>query len=60
MSEEVDMSAQRCEALYREHSLYLNLASNLIQKEAFMGMVQGSQEHKLQASAVTYQPASVT
>ena len=49
VSEEIGIPPQRCEALYREHSLYLNLASNLIQKEAFMGMVQGSQEHKSQA-----------
>ena len=50
VSEEVGNTLQQCEALYKQHSLYLNLASQLIQKEAFMGMVRGFQEHNSQAS----------
>ena len=50
MSQLVGKTAQQSEALYQQHSLYLNLASQLIQKEAFMGMVKGYQEHSLQAS----------
>lgn len=48
VSEEVGNTLQQCEALYKQHSLYLNLASQLIQKEAFMGMVRGFQEHNSQ------------
>ncbi|DBA77412.1 TPA: hypothetical protein ACH3X2_000924 [Trebouxia sp. C0005] len=48
VSEEVGNTLQECEALYKQHSLYLNLASQLIQKEAFMGMVKGFQEHNSQ------------
>lgn len=46
----VGKTAPQSEALYKQHSLYLNLASQLIQKEAFMGMVKGYQEHNSQAS----------
>lgn len=53
VSEDVGKMPQQCEALYKQHSLYLNLASQLIQKEAFMGMVQGFQEHNSQASSKT-------
>ncbi|KAL3133301.1 hypothetical protein ABBQ38_007180 [Trebouxia sp. C0009 RCD-2024] len=48
VSQLVGKTAQQSEALYKQHSLYLNLASQLIQKEAFMGMVKGYQEHSLQ------------
>ena len=50
VSQLVGKTAQQSEALYKQHSLYLNLASQLIQKEAFMGMVKGYQEHNSQAS----------
>ena len=50
VSEDVGNTIQQCEALYKQHSLYLNLASQLIQKEAFMGMVRGFQEHNSQVS----------
>lgn len=50
VSQRVGKTAQQSEALYKQHSLYLNLASQLIQKEAFMGMVKGYQEHNSQAS----------
>lgn len=50
VSQMVGKTAQQSEALYKQHSLYLNLASQLIQKEAFMGMVKGYQEHNSQAS----------
>ena len=50
VSEDVGNTPQQCEALYKQHSLYLNLASQLIQKEAFMGMVRGFQEHNSQVS----------
>lgn len=49
VSQLVGKTAQQSEALYQQHSLYLNLASQLIQKEAFMGMVKGYQEHNSQA-----------
>ena len=55
VSQLVGKTAQQSEALYKQHSLYLNLASQLIQKEAFMGMVKGYQEHNSQAST----PAAV-
>lgn len=48
VSHEVGKPAQQCAALYKQHALYLNLASQLIQKEAFMGMVRSSQEHNPQ------------
>ena len=50
VSDAVGNSPSQCEELYKQHSLYLNLASQLIQKEAFMGMVRGFQEHNSQAS----------
>lgn len=50
VSREVGRPAQQCAALHKQHSLYLNLASQLIQKEAFMGMVRSSQEHNPQVS----------
>ena len=52
VSDEVGRSPQDCEALYKHHSLYLNLASQLIQKEAFMGMVRSFQEHSSQARQI--------
>jgi hypothetical protein len=54
VSEEVGNTLQQCEALYKQHSLYLNLASQLIQKEAFMGMVRGFQEHNSQVSGALH------
>lgn len=54
VSQLVGKTAQQSEALYKQHSLYLNLASQLIQKEAFMGMVRGYQEHSLQVSNPTH------
>lgn len=50
VSREVGRPAQQCAALHKQHALYLNLASQLIQKEAFMGMVRSSQEHNPQVS----------
>ena len=50
VSLQVGKTALQSEALYKQHALYLNLASQLIQKEAFMGMVKGYQEHNSQAS----------
>lgn len=50
VSQVVGKPAHQCEALYKQHALYLNLASQLIQKEAFMGMVRSSQEHEMQVS----------
>lgn len=50
VSHQVGRPFQQCETLYKQHALYLNLASQLIQKEAFMGMVRSSQEHTMQVS----------
>ena len=50
VSQLVGKPAHQCEALYKQHALYLNLASQLIQKEAFMGMVRSSQERDMQVS----------